>query len=141
MPTRSEKAKTKAVTEHGHRWGNWQFDGKRLYLDHIPTNYNICLHPGNLVVQIVESIRQIRATAWGSPPDLHNLLRAYAEILESNTRFRNAFQKEIVTRQDRWKAFCEETATLINQTMLGTSEWNAKLEEIHKKFYGDTSRA
>jgi hypothetical protein len=136
----SEKTKTKATIKHGHRWGNWQFDEKRLYLDHIPTNYNISLHPRNLVVQIFHSVRQIRQKTWGSPPELHDLLRAYAEIFESNTKFRNAFQKGIVTRQDSWKAFCKDTAALINQPTLWSPEWNTKLEEIRKRFYGDKSK-
>jgi hypothetical protein len=121
------------VVKHGHTWGSWRFDEKRLYLDYVPTDYNIYLDRVNLVLQVFTSIRQIKTKPWGSPFELENLLRAYANIFASSSKFQKAFKQEIAPRQDQWNTFLKETVVLIRTP--DAADWNLKLEEIYKKFH------
>ena len=121
------------MAKHGDKWGNWQYDARKLYLDYVPEDYNIRLQKQGLAGQVFSWVRQVRPKTWASPYDLQDLLRAYKDLFESDAKFQNAFKREIEPRKDRWIAFCNEMAVLIQTSPQG-SEWGLRLQAIYDTF-------
>jgi hypothetical protein len=120
--------------QHHHRWGNWQFDERKLYLDYVPHGYNIPLQTTNLFGQILNSVRSIKTKSWGTQSELLDLLSAYRDVFHSNARFKQSFDQEITQKHIRWLAALNEVATLIRTGPSGQGEWQQCLEVIRSDF-------
>lgn len=119
---------------HGHRWGDWQFDERRLYLDYLPHNYNISLPSQNLANQLFSSLRQIAAKTWGTKQVLLDLLQAYSEIFSRNPRFLKPFQREIATRKEAWGQFLADARALVGEEGIDRPNWDRRLQEAFNRF-------
>jgi hypothetical protein len=119
---------------HKHRWGDWQFDERRLYLDYLPHNYNAPLPTQNLAGQMFSSLRGVAAKTWGTKQVLLNLTQAYSEIFSCNPKFSKPFQNEIATRKAAWDQFLAEIKALVEEEGVDRPSWNRELEEAFNRF-------
>jgi hypothetical protein len=63
------------------RWGNWQFEPKNLTLTHSTEGYEIDLERIHSSAAILDWIFQIQGKAWADAKTMHDLLRAFDDIL------------------------------------------------------------
>jgi hypothetical protein len=119
---------------HGHRWGEWQFDERRLYLDYLPHDYNVSLPTQNLVNQVFGCLRQVAAKTWGTKQVLFDLIQAYSEIFSCNSKFSKPFQSEIATRKSAWDQFLADVKALVKEEGIDRPSWNRKLDEAFNRF-------
>jgi hypothetical protein len=73
------------------RWGNWVFDPKRLTLSHAiegcDVDYEIDLEEIHSSAAILDWIFQILQKPWADPGTMHDLLRAFEDILEPQANY------------------------------------------------------
>jgi hypothetical protein len=125
--------KQKSVA-HGHRWGEWQFDERKNYLDYLPHKYNVPLSNHNLVAQVFDCLRQVAAKTWGTKQVLLDLIQAYSEIFSCSAEFSKPFQSEIAPRIAAWEQFLAEVSALARDEGADRPSWNRRLEESCNRF-------
>lgn len=119
---------------HGHKWGEWEFDERRLYLDYLPHGYNIPLHTQNLAGQMLGFLRQVAAKTWGTTQVLSDLIQAYSEIFSCNSKFSKPFQSEVETHKPAWEQFLADVKSLVKEKDTDRPNWNRKLDEAYDRF-------
>jgi hypothetical protein len=68
-------------------WGDWAFDEKELTLTHPAVGYEIDLKRIHSSAAILDWIFQIRRKPWADARAMHDLLNAFAEILDPQANY------------------------------------------------------
>jgi hypothetical protein len=76
------------------RWGNWVFNPKHLTLTHSPEDYEIDLETIHSSAAILDWIFQIQRKVWATAQTLHDLLRAFRDILDPQANY-CSFEQDI----------------------------------------------
>jgi hypothetical protein len=76
------------------RWGNWVFDPNNLTLTHSAEHYEIDLETIHSSAAILEWIFQIQRKVWATAQTLHDLLRAFRDILDPQANY-CSFEEDI----------------------------------------------
>ena len=126
--------KASILIAHGHQWGEWQFDERRLYLDYLPHNYNILLIPQNLASQVFGCLQGVAAKTWATKQVQLDLIKAYSDIFAFHPRFSKSFQSEIATNEAGWKQLLANIRALIREEGTDRQIWNQKLQAAFEQF-------
>ena len=69
------------------QWGNWMFDSKNLTLTHTVEGYEIDLEEIHSSAVILDWIFQILSKQWADASTMHDLLRAFDDILDPQANY------------------------------------------------------
>ena len=69
------------------RWGYWEFDEKHLTLTHADAGYQIDLARIHSSAAILDWIFQILGKVWADASTMHDLLRAFRDILQPQKNY------------------------------------------------------
>jgi hypothetical protein len=69
------------------RWGNWEFDPKNLTLEHKGEGYEIDLERIHTSAAVLDWIFQIQGKSWADAKTMHDLLRAFDDILSPQANY------------------------------------------------------
>jgi hypothetical protein len=69
------------------RWGHWALDPKNLTLTHTAEGYEIDLERVRTSAAILDWIFQLQHKAWADAGTMHDLLRAFDDILAPQANY------------------------------------------------------
>jgi len=69
------------------RWGKWTFDRENLCLAHRDEHYEIDLEEVDSSAAMLDWIFQIQSKSWADANTVHDLLRAFSDILDPQVNY------------------------------------------------------